>query len=138
MPKLFNDVDENHPYYDLVKVFYDAFYQASAGKGSERHAYSSDESYSKQVLCEMDRRLGGKAIGPRYQAVKKIYESARMDKSAAIKEILGAINYLAAAVIVLEEKESSPQKENSIHNLIDDKFGLSAKVPAAGFGRSES
>lgn len=43
---------------------------------------------------------------PLGQAVKKIYESQRLPtKQPAIAELLGAINYIAAAVIVLEEKE---------------------------------
>ena len=36
--------------------------------------------------------------------MKKIDEAARMESEAAVLEILGAINYLAAAVIVLREQ----------------------------------
>ena len=128
---MFENVNPDHPYYDLAKVFYSAFLQASAGKGMERHAYSDREPYSDQVLCEMDKRLGGNAIGPRYQAVKKIYESARMEPDRAIKEILGAINYLAAAVIILNEKpstlNSSTKTSKDINDLIDDNFKVEAK-----------
>ena len=81
------NVKEDHPYFPLAQVFEAAFNQASAGKGNERHAYSSDENYRNQLICEMDRRLHGNADGPRYQAVKKIYESARMDPDRAIKEL---------------------------------------------------
>ncbi len=102
---MFSNVDENHPYYELAKVFNEAFIQASAGKGSERHSYSAAENYKDQLVCEMDRRLDGNACGPRYQAVKKIYESARMDPEKAIHELLGAINYIAAAIILLKEKQ---------------------------------
>ena len=98
------NIEEDHPYFPLAQVFEAAFNQASAGKGNERHAYSNVERYSDQLICEMDRRLHGNADGPRYQAVKKIYESARMDPDRAIKELLGAINYTAAAVIILKEK----------------------------------
>ena len=97
------NVDDDHPYYALAEIFEEAFDQASAGKGSERHAYGS-ENYSDQLICEMDRRLHGNADGPKYQAVKKIYESARMDPDRAIHELLGAINYTAAAIIILKEK----------------------------------
>ncbi len=109
------NVKEDHPYFPLAQVFEAAFNQASAGKGNERHAYSSDENYRNQLICEMDRRLHGNADGPKYQAVKKIYESARMDPDRAIKELLGAINYTAAAIILLDEKrrpqENKPQKK---------------------------
>ncbi len=133
---MFDNVKSNHPYYSLVKVFNDAFLQASNGKGNERHAYSDREPYSDQVLCEMDKRLGGNAIGPRYRAVKKIYESARMEPDRAIHEILGAINYLAAAVIILTDKLSVANSstaiqtnniDDNIHNLIDDNFGIEEK-----------
>ena len=99
---MLQSIDEKHPYYELAKVFNDAFIQASAGKGSERHSYSAAEKYKEQLICEMDRRLDGNACGPRYQAVKKIYESARMDPEKAIHELLGAINYTAAAIILLK------------------------------------
>lgn len=102
---MFSNIDETHPYYELAKVFNDAFIQASHGKGSERHSYSAAENYKDQLICEMDKRLNGNACGPRYQAVKKIYESARMDPEKAIHELLGAINYIAAAVILLKEKK---------------------------------
>ena len=103
MPVAIN-VTEEHPYFSLAQVFEAAFNQASSGKGKERHSYSDAESYQNQVLCEIDRRLHGFADGPRYQAVKKIYESARMDPDRAIRELLGAINYTAAAIILLKEK----------------------------------
>lgn len=103
MPVIIN-VEESHPYFELAQVFEAAFNQASAGKGNERHAYGENERYCDQLICEMDRRLHGVGDGPRYQAVKKIYESARMDPDRAIKELLGAINYTAAAVIILKEK----------------------------------
>ena len=133
---MFEKIDETHPYYRLAKVFNDAFLQASAGKGQERHAYSKNEPYSSQVLCEMDKRLGGNAIGPRYQAVKKIYESARMDPDKAIRELHGAINYLAAAIIILEEKNNSDsqiiiqpktQTNSNINDVVDENFGIDEK-----------
>jgi len=133
---VFENVNADHPYYDLAKVFYSAFLQASAGKGLERHAYSDSEPYSSQVLCEMDKRLGGNAIGPRYQAVKKIYESARMEPDKAIREILGAINYLAAAVIILADKpvsiKISAATPKGINDLIDENFGIEEKKKIDG------
>ena len=101
------------PYQDLEIVFKEALDQASKGKGQERHVYFDDEKYKDQLICEMDRRLDGNAIGPRYQAVKKIYESARMEPEKAIRELLGAINYIAAAVILLKE-QNRPKQESEV------------------------
>ena len=42
-------------------------------------------------------------VGNHPQALKKAEESVRLNKEAALREILGAINYLAAAYIVLNE-----------------------------------
>jgi hypothetical protein len=41
--------------------------------------------------------------GTLFQAVKKTVESSRMTPDAAIRELYGAINYLSAGIILLEE-----------------------------------
>ena len=41
--------------------------------------------------------------GPLYQAVKKIYESQGLEGEKGVHELLGAINYIAAAIIVRRE-----------------------------------
>ena len=46
----------------------------------------------------MDYNLG--------QAVKKIYESKRLTEGRDIAELYGAINYIAAAIIVKQEGEN--------------------------------
>ena len=115
------NISDDHPYFALAQVFEAAFNQASSGKGKERHAYSEEEPYCDQVLCEIDRRLHGFADGPRYQAVKKIYESARMDPARAIRELLGAINYTAAAVIILKDRlqiaPKQPAEDTQKHQI---------------------
>jgi len=89
-------------YDKLRSVFAGAINQASEGKGAIRHG--SGEPFEKQQICEISRRLAGhKCAGPLFQAVKKIYESGRLDKKAAIAELHGALNYIAAAIILLEE-----------------------------------
>ena len=95
------------PYKPLLNVLIEAFQQASIGKGSIRHA-SVSEPFTSQPICEMARRLG--VGGPLYQATKKIYESQRLPGEAGIAELLGAINYIAAAIIVRREKESDDGK----------------------------
>lgn len=84
-------------YGSLALAFGAALDQASRGKGSERHA-EKDEPFSSQLICAIPRRLGpGGECFCLGQAVKKIYESRRLPPERARAEILGAINYLAAA-----------------------------------------
>lgn len=90
-------------YQILLEVLINAFNQAAYGKGKERHA--SNDPYDKQPCCSIARKVG---IGfPLGQALKKIEESMRLDKERAINELLGAINYIAAGIIILREKETN-------------------------------
>lgn len=92
-------------YFALDRVLTAAFEQAATGKGKERHEQIA-EPFEKQQICEVARRLkGNKAAGPLFQAVKKIYESGRLPHDRAIAELHGAINYIAAAILVLEGEE---------------------------------
>lgn len=88
----------------LAQVLFKALDQAANGKGKERH--SSGEPFEDQPICVIARWVG--VGGPLQQVVKKIQESVRLleikGPSYAITELLGAINYIAAAVIILEEK----------------------------------
>jgi len=86
-------------YYDLFIVLQKALYQAQDGKGAERHG--NGLSFTEQPALTITRAVGlGFPLG---QAMKKIQESQRMDPDAAKRELLGAINYLAAAVLFLNE-----------------------------------
>ncbi|OPY16254.1 MAG: hypothetical protein A4E69_00274 [Syntrophus sp. PtaB.Bin138] len=90
-------------YQSLQNVLEDAYRQASQGKGAERHA--KGEPFEEQKICEITRRLIGSPIQSLlYQAVKKIYETTRTDP---IPELLGAINYIAAGIIILRELEET-------------------------------
>jgi hypothetical protein len=75
--------------------------QAAAGKGIERHS-SAGEPFEKQQICQFPRWQGS-VDAPVFQACKKAMEAKRLPKDRAVAELLGAINYLAAAVIVREE-----------------------------------
>ena len=93
------------PYISLRYVLELAVDQAANGKGKERHA--NGEPFDQQKICKISRAVGvGFALG---QALKKAEESVRLDRDAGLREILGAINYLAAAYIVLNEV-SNPQR----------------------------
>ena len=90
---------EKDPYISLRYVLELAVDQAANGKGKERHA--NGEPFDQQKICKISRAVGvGFALG---QALKKAEESVRLDRNAGLREILGAINYLAAAYIVLSE-----------------------------------
>lgn len=87
-------------YTALRKVLDDAIAQASSGKGHERH--DNGRAFEEQTICWVNRELGS-ADFARGQACKKTLESARLGPEAAEKELLGAINYLAAAIIQIRE-----------------------------------
>ncbi len=98
----------NTPGYEsLAGVLRRAYDQAAQGKGAERHANSLP--FDKQPMQSISTLLNDHT-GLLYQAIKKIQESTRMDKDAAVRELLGAINYCAGAVIFLE-KELTKEKE---------------------------
>ena len=77
--------------------------QASAGKGLERHA-SPGERFEEQQIVKIGLWLGQRG-SPDFnlgQAAKKALEAARLPREHAQAEILGAINYLAGAYLILE------------------------------------
>ena len=90
-------------YKKLREVFSMALEQASNGKGKERHA--SGESFEDQQICQIPRWQGSIDFDTG-QAIKKCLEVNRLStKEAKIKELLGAINYIAAAIIILKEND---------------------------------
>lgn len=94
-------------YEALASVLDAALAQAQDGKGSERHSRPG-EPFVDQQIVQIGEWLGSThfAVG---QAVKKALESARLDDAAAERELLGAINYLAAAV--LQRRRDSHRRE---------------------------
>ncbi len=92
------------PYYPLQTILNEAYNQAAHGKGRERHA--NDRDFIDQPIMEIGRMCGpGFNTG---QAMKKIQEAmgmlSRGQDDAAIRELLGAINYTASAVILIRER----------------------------------
>lgn len=86
-------------YISLQAVLDNAFNQAAFGKGAERHAQS--KPFEEQPMQKLIELYGtGFALG---QAGKKMQESQRMEVEAAVRELLGAINYIAGVVIHLEK-----------------------------------
>ena len=88
-------------YEKLQDVLERAYQQAAIGKGKERHA--NNEPFHEQVMQTGAQRFGHGAL--LFQAFKKSEESQRLPLDRAVNELLGAINYLAGAVIALESKK---------------------------------
>jgi hypothetical protein len=87
-------------YEALASVLIRAHAQAASGKGAERHAQG--QPFDQQPMQQLIKLYGpGFALG---QAAKKAQESQRLPKDRAVAELLGAINYLAGAVIALENQ----------------------------------
>jgi len=84
------------PGYELLSdVLHRAYNQAAIGKGKERHA--NGEPFDEQVMQDGARRFGVGAL--LFQAFKKSEESQRLPLGRGVNELLGAIVYLAGAVI---------------------------------------
>lgn len=89
------------PGYDkLFAVLIQAFDQAAGGKGKERHARAG-VAFQDQPMALINKQIGS-IDGFIYQAHKKSLESLRLPDGRAQAELLGAINYLAGAVIALD------------------------------------
>ncbi len=101
----FNKVDPIHAmtvegYSPLASVLRRAYAQAASGKGAERHA--NGQPFDQQPMQQLIALHGlGFATG---QAGKKSQEALRLPRDRAVAELLGAINYLAGAVIALERQ----------------------------------
>lgn len=88
-------------YQSLHAVLMCALEQAQSGKGAQRHG--SGLAFDNQPMQKLIDLYGvGFALG---QAGKKMQESQRMEKDPAIRELLGAIVYIAGAIINIESKE---------------------------------
>ena len=90
-------------YEPLASVLQSAYFRAAKGKGLERHAKQGEDFLSQDICNEL--RIFESVSPALFQARKKIKESRLLDKDAAVKELLDAIVYCAAAVTVLEEGE---------------------------------
>lgn len=89
----------------LGDVLVAAYYQAAQGKGAERHA--DNKPFDDQPMQHIARRRGiGFILG---QADKKSEEAQGMlgrgEQAKAVHELLGAIVYLAGAIIHIESNK---------------------------------
>ena len=114
-------IDIPEGYESLGLALGEAVAQASRGKGAERHA-ESGEKFSDQLIMSIPKRLGpGGECFCLGQALKKICESRRLPPDRARAELLGAVNYLAAAWCLLGGSASvfAPEKPVSVPEDID-------------------
>lgn len=90
-------------YKPLALVLALALEQAQNGKGNERHQVGATP-FIQQPICAISRLYG---VGYNFgQAAKKAHETEQLTSLKSKQaELLGAINYLAAAYIVLSEQE---------------------------------
>lgn len=91
-------IEQTLGYETLYDVLSDAYDQASKGKGKDRHA--QDLPFDRQPMQQVAQLVG---IGfPLGQAIKKVQEAQRLPYERARAELLGAINYIAGAIIYLD------------------------------------
>ena len=103
-------------YETLLNVLRRAFLQAAHGKGNERHA--QDLPFDQQPMQRLIEMYGvGFALG---QAAKKSQESQRLPHERAVAELLGAINYLAGAVIAMERAHAMAPEHVKVGELVTD------------------
>jgi hypothetical protein len=92
-------------YESLAEILQEALDQAQSGKGKERHAH--DEPFDKQEICNGARLCGLGAMA--FQVRKKTLEAVRLiERGGAEKgepDILGAIVYAAAMLLVAREQK---------------------------------
>jgi len=107
-------------YERLADILKRAYEQAAEGKGAQRHA--NDLAFDKQPMQTVAAHHGiGFLFG---QAEKKAIEAHSMidrgEHNRAVHELLGAINYLAGAIIYAEDRTPQPQPEPSVTPDPDD------------------
>lgn len=95
---------------DLTRILLEAYYQSAHGKGRNRHN-PNNLPFAEQKIMTLARLTG--TGGPVFQACKKATEAHsqayRRLYGSAKAELLGAIVYLAAAALLVEELETDSQ-----------------------------
>lgn len=88
-------------YKSLKEVLAQATFAAERGKGFKRHA--DGQPFEDQPIMWIEKHFPSFQLG---QAVKKMHESQRLDCEAAVGELLGAINFIAARIIYLRGRNN--------------------------------
>lgn len=106
-------MDVRPGYERLADILQAALNQAQQGKGSERHQQGTTP-FHEQPIVSIARMVG--PGGPAQQVMKKTQEALRMTPERGIAELLGAINYAAATIIVIEEQSGADRVIPSIYH----------------------
>jgi hypothetical protein len=114
-------------YESLAEILQEALDQAQSGKGKERHANA--EPFTQQEICNGARLCGLGAMA--FQVRKKTLEAIRLIERGGAEngapDILGAIVYAAAMLIVAREAKPmawvGPDKPdpNAVYGPIKDR-----------------
>lgn len=118
-PLAVEEPEDDDGYDSLRAIYAMALEQAKGGKGKERHA--NGLPFDQQPICQGGRRFGAGCLI--YQAWKKAHETPvllKMDngRERAIRELLGVINYAAAAILVIKEcGDSVPRRMDKVTAL---------------------
>ena len=108
----------NQGYESLAGVLQRALDQAQNGKGAERHANSLP--FDKQPMQTIAAQVGvGFLTG---QAIKKTQEGQALPAGRDVAELLGAINYLAGAVIFIECQREHDNDNRPGFTVLPDGF----------------
>lgn len=98
-----NDPQLKERYIKLEGVLRAAYEQAALGKGDARHA-NGLPFHDQRIL--VNARSLNSPVGLAQQVLKKTQEALGLStKQAQVNELLGAIIYLAAMVIFIEEED---------------------------------
>jgi len=89
-------------YESLAKVLQRALNRAQSGKGKKRHASGSQLPFADQPMFTIVRDLRGGPRMPLFQAMKKIMESGVLQNEQAVNELLDAIIYISASVMLYD------------------------------------
>ena len=129
----FTEASRVDSYMPLEQVLLAAYAQASMQKGKERHAQG--DVFLDQPIISIGQLLKS-PDGEAYQAIKKVREGLMMHRTGeserCIREILGAINYLAAtAILVAEESHNRGIREFEEQQRVFEPDNFSAAIAAA-------
>ena len=117
-------------YEQLANVLQDALDQAQAGKGSQRHA--NGKPFLEQPIITDGRACG--LAGHAFQARKKILEALHCPyEERAVQDLLGAIVYTAAMVILKREER---QKRNEANQYAEPWQSAISEQEACGVSTS--
>lgn len=93
--KLHWDFGENYQKY--IEILHASATQLCSGKGDERHSESVTQDIEDQDTLAIARALGTD-LGLDQQIFKKIKESNRMSGNTKLRELYGALNYVALKI----------------------------------------